>query len=107
MSYLGKRPAIAAATVVRAGLLMVETRTEDFPDADGKVRFIVQRDVLSPFRAIRNVPSQVVPVSMDKRLAMIFEQIVEEQRWRIDRHLDYIEEHGWLAYDMSIGRVTG
>jgi hypothetical protein len=103
---LPDRPAIATSVEVRAGLILVVSRADVAIGADGKPHALIAREVLSPFRPIRSKPSEPVPVSMDRRLAMIYEQIVEEQAWSINRSLDFIDEHGWLAFDMTTGRVT-
>ena len=103
---LPDRPAITTGAEVRAGLLLVVSRADIASGPDGLPRSLIVREVLSPFRPIRSKPSEPVPVSMDRRLAMIYEQIVEEQAWSINRSLDFIDEHGWLAFDMTTGRVT-
>ncbi|HEX7694338.1 MAG TPA: hypothetical protein VF409_07600 [Sphingomonas sp.] len=106
MSYIGERPAIATGIDIAGELLVVITRTGPIAAPDGEPRHLSQRDVLSPFRPIRSEPGKTVPIGMDKRLAMIFAQIVEEQVAKINAALDFIEQHGWLAFDMSIGKVT-
>ncbi|HEX7850151.1 MAG TPA: hypothetical protein VF485_10520 [Sphingomonas sp.] len=105
-TYLPDRPAISTSVEIRAELLLVVSRADIAKGPDGEPRALTVREPLSPFRPINSKPSQIIPVSMDKRLAIIYAQIVEEQVRAITRSLDFIDEHGFLAFDMATGRVT-
>lgn len=106
MGHLVERPAIVTGLETRGRVLVVVTTTQVKNTPDGVDRVIMFREVLSLFRPLTGVPTSAVPVNLDAKLALIFSEIESEQNNKANRALDFIDEEGFLAFDMATGRVV-
>jgi hypothetical protein len=106
MGHLVERPAIVTGLETRGRVLVVVTTAHLKNTPDGVDRVIMFREVLSLFRPLVGVPTAAVPVNLDAKLALIFSEIQSDQNIKANRALDFIDDEGFLAFDMATGRVV-